>query len=162
LTGIALVILLTFGLSYQYIDWARLFNVSSQVAKDEARPAICVLVLCFAIAIPTNIVNRVQMALQRGFMASLWQCFASILALVCVLLAVHFRAPLPILVLCLVGTPIVAGALNSVLYFRLAAPDISPVPRFVSRIAIQTITKTGLLFFVIQIVATLLYASTAS
>ena len=159
LSVIALVAIALFCLSYSLVDWYRIFNVKTEVARGEAGPAMAVLVCCFALAIPVNIVQKVQMGLQDGFIASLWQCGASLMALAGVLFAIHRQAPLAWLVLAFVGAPLLAGATNSLSFFLRLAPDIAPSWRSLSVAATRSIAGVGLLFLVLQIVGALAYTS---
>ena len=74
LTAIAVVIVALFAGAYRFVPWFKLFNVTSQVARVDAAPALAVLIACFALAIPLGVIQRVQLELQKGFMANLWQC----------------------------------------------------------------------------------------
>ena len=159
LLAIAFCVLGLFVLIYPYVDWYRIFNVKTEIARREAAPAVAVLVTCFALAIPIMLVQRVQIGMQRGFMASLWQCASSVVALAGVLIAIHLQAPLPALVLAFLGAPLLIGVLNSSIFFLLLQPDIAPTRHKISRDAIKTIAKTGLLFLVLQVVAALTYTS---
>ena len=82
LSVIAIATLGLFFLCYPFVDWFRIFNVNTALAQREAAPTVAVFFTCFALSIPISIVQRVQIGLQRGFMASLWQCSASLTALV--------------------------------------------------------------------------------
>ncbi|MFZ1962463.1 MAG: oligosaccharide flippase family protein [Roseiarcus sp.] len=159
LSLIALVVIVLFSLSYPLVDWFRIFNVQTEIARGEAGPALAVLICCFALAIPVGIVQKVQMGLQRGFMASLWQCLSSLMALAGVLLAIHRQAPLPWLLLAFVGAPLLAGAMNSLTFFLRLAPDIAPSWRSISMPATRSIAGIGMLFLVLQIVGALAYTS---
>lgn len=159
LTVVAATILLGLLLVYPVISWARLFNVTSPQAQAEAGPAFAVFVGAFALAIPLSIVQRVQMGLQRGFIASLWQCLGSVLALIGVLMGVQLHASLPWLVAALTGFPLLASMLNSASFFVRSRRDIAPSPRHVSRALLRAIAKTGLLYFTLQLVAAVTYTS---
>ena len=52
LTGVAVIIGLAFALIYSHIPWARLFNVTSPLAVQEAGPAMAVFVACFTLNLP--------------------------------------------------------------------------------------------------------------
>jgi O-antigen/teichoic acid export membrane protein len=159
LSIIALVVIALFCMSYRFVDWYRIFNVKTEIARSEAGPAMAVLIGCFALAIPVGVVQKVQMGLQRGFMASLWQCLSSLMALAGVLFAIHRQAPLPWLVLTFVGAPLLAGATNSLSFFLRLAPDIAPSWRSLSVPATRSIAGVGLLFLVLQIAVALAYTS---
>jgi O-antigen/teichoic acid export membrane protein len=159
LAAIAASLAVAFALAYPFVDWAALFNVTSAEAKAEAGPATAALVACVLIAMPLGVVQRTQMGLQRGFMASLWQCFDSLVGLATVMVAIHFEAPLPYLVLGFAGAPQLANLLNSVVFFGWLQPDIAPRLGEASARLIRAIAGTGTLFLILQLVASLTYAS---
>jgi O-antigen/teichoic acid export membrane protein len=159
LSAVACLLIIVFGLAYPFVPWFKLFNVETAQARAEAGPALSVLLVCFALAIPIGIVQRVQMGLQRGFMASLWQCASSLLGLAGLLAAIHYRAGLPWLVFALAGSPLLAALGNSILFFYWLEPDIAPSARTISRAAASHVVQTGMLFFVLQIAVAVTFAS---
>jgi O-antigen/teichoic acid export membrane protein len=159
LSLIAVAILLLFAGAYHFVPWYKIFNVTSPGARADAAPALAILIACFAAAIPLGVVQRVQMGLQKGFMASLWQCFSSLLGLGGVVLAIYFQAGLVWLVLAFAGAPLIASLFNTIIYFGWLHPAVSPAPVSVSRRATMEIAHMGLLFFVLQIVSALAYTS---
>jgi O-antigen/teichoic acid export membrane protein len=159
LGAIAGAILLLFALAYSFVPWYHIFNVKLPRSQADAGPALAVLVTCFALAIPLNIVQRVQMGLQQGFAASLWQCLGSVLGLAGVVGAIHFRAGLGWLVAGFAGAPLLASLLNSLVFFGRQRRDIAPSPSQVSRQGTLRIAHMGMLFFVLQIMVTLTFAA---
>lgn len=159
LGAVAALLLLLFFTVYRHVPWPALFNVQTELARQEVGPAVAVFFTCFALAIPVTIVQRVQSALQRGFLAALWQCGASTLGLVGVIVAIHYQASLPWLVLAFVGAPLLASALNSLLFFGRMQPEIAPARNAVSREAGLQLVRTGGLFLVLQLVAAVAYSS---
>lgn len=157
LCSVGLFILTAFAISYSFVPWFRFFNVHSALAQREAGPAIAVFVTCFALSIPSNIVLRTQMGLQRGFVASLWQCLGSVVALCAVLLAILLNAGLPWLVLAFMGGPLVALTVNSLIFFGSMRPDLAPGWSFVRRSTAAEVARTGALFFLLQIAASISY-----
>jgi O-antigen/teichoic acid export membrane protein len=159
LSLIAAVIIIGFATAYPFVPWFRIFNVKTAHAQAEAGPALAAFICCFALAIPTSIVQRVQIGLQRGFMASLWQCGSSVIALIGVLTAIALHAGLPWLVLAYTGAPLLAAMLNSATFFGIVQRDISPNFRRASRRGAARVASTGLLFFVLQIMVSISYSS---
>ncbi len=159
LTLIGISVLALFWVIYPHVNWSGLFNVTTDIARAEAGPAAAVFVVCFAMAVPINIVGRVQMGLQKGFMANLWQCGSSLLALVGVLTAIWMQAPLPVLVLAYIGAPLVISALNTLVFYTIIAPDIAPAPALIAKDALRSIMGIGLLFLLLQVVGALTYMS---
>lgn len=159
LSLLSLGLLCLFGTVYDFISWATLFNIENNIARQEVGPAVAVFFVCFALAIPAAIVQRVQMALQRGFLSSLWQCLASMFGLVGVLVAIRQEAGLPWLVLGFVGAPLVASVLNSIVFFGKMQPEIAPARHAITRDSAIQLVRTGGLFLVMQMVAAVTYAS---
>lgn len=153
------MLLALFGLAYPFIEWPSVFNVHSPQARAEAGPAIAAFVVCYAVTIPLVVVQRAQMGLQQGFLASLWQCAGSLCALVAVLLAIGLQAGLPWLVLALTGAPLLAALLNTLYFFGVAQPGLRPNWASVSRLVCRAVAGTGALFFVLQLTAAVTYSS---
>jgi hypothetical protein len=128
--------------------WAELFNVESLAATEEAGPALMVFVICFALSIPTSIVQRVQLGLQIGFENSFWQIGGSILGLVLTLLGIYFEGSLPWLVAAMAGGPIIASVANGAWFF-LQQRELLPLVGHVTRDSIIRVSRTGLLFFIL-------------
>jgi O-antigen/teichoic acid export membrane protein len=159
LTAVACLMVFLFALAYPFVPWPRIFNVSSPLARTEAGPAWAIFVVCFLGAIPANLGQRVQGALQRGFVASLWQCAGSVVALLSVLLVIALKGGLVWLVLAYVGTPLLIGALNSAVYFGVVDPDLRPRWSLADRGQALHVVRVGLLFFFLQIAVSINYGS---
>jgi O-antigen/teichoic acid export membrane protein len=155
LTAICIALLTLFTISYHLIAWGNLFRVASTHARAEAGPAMIVFVTCFALNIPLDVVQRVQLGLQQGFRTNIWQVLSSLMALAGVILAIHLHASLPMLIVALAGAPILGTAMNAIYFFSISRPDLLPQWRMVSPEVISRITKLGGLFFVLQLVSAL-------
>ena len=159
LTGIAAALLALFAAVYAHVPWHAVFNVQGELARAEAGPALAVFAVCFACAIPLGVVQRVQMGLQQGFTASLWQCMGSLCALVGVLLAIHLQGGLAWLVLALAGAPLLAALLNSVHFYFRRQPGLRPRLAFFAAVDAQRLARMGALFFVLQVTVAVAYTS---
>ena len=159
LCAVALAILLAFAVAYAWVPWAALFNIKGEPARSEAGPAMAVFVICYVAAIPLGVAQRVQMGLQQGFAASLWQCAGSLCALAGVLLAIRSQAGLPWLVLALAGTPLLMALLNSLHFYGRSRPDLRPSFAAVNGTALRNVARAGALFFVLQLTVALAYTS---
>lgn len=153
------VLLVFFACIYPWVSWGRLFNVNTALASQEAGPAVAIFLTCFALSIPVGIVQRVQMALQLGYMSSLWQCAASVAGLMGVLWAIHVEASLPVLVAAFMGLPLVVGGVNALYFFGWVQPQIRPRWQAASRGVAREIFQVGLLFLVLQLVVAVAYSS---
>lgn len=159
LTAIAAGLLVLFVALYAHVAWHAVFNVQSELARAEAGPALAVFVACFACAIPLAVVQRVQMGLQQGFLASLWQCIGSLCALGGVLLAISLQGGLPWLVLALAGAPLMAALLNSLHFYLRSRPDLRPRLALFGAADAKRLARSGALFFVLQVTVAVAYTS---
>lgn len=159
LSAIAVFILAVFFLLYPWISWPHFFNVTSPHAVREAGTALTVFACCFALGIPLNAMQRIQLGLQEGFLSNLWQAAGSILALLAVLLAIYMRAGLPWLVLAFAGSPLLAAFLNGVFFFGRLHPELKPSLSQISLSSMREVAHIGLLFLVLQVSVALAYSS---
>lgn len=158
LMAIAVVLISGFACLYPYVDWARVFNAHSPLAQVEAGPGLFVFALFFSLNIPIGLVQRVQMGLQEGFRAYVWQLVGSIAGLCGVLIVVHCRGGLPWLLVALSGSPVAVAALNGILYFG-SHREVMPALQFVAADNTRKIGNLGFLFFVLQLVCALAFSS---
>lgn len=159
LTIVAAAILGVFTAAYPFVAWEAIFNARSELAVQEAGPASAAFFGCFAVAIPFGVVQRVQMGLQQGFTASLWQALGSLLALGGVLSVIWFQGGLVWLVLAFAGAPLIAASLNTLTFFGVSRRDLAPAAAHVSWPILRRIARTGLLFLVLQMVVAVAYGS---
>jgi len=155
LAGLAALLAVMFALCYPSIPWHRLFNVSADVGRQEAGPAMAVFFGCFLLGLPLGIVSRIQMGYQQGFMNAVWQAVGSLLTLACLLIAIWMRASLPMLVLALAGAPLLATALNSAMLFGRTMPWLKPTWSAASWQAARQLGQSGAMFLMLQICVSL-------
>jgi len=159
LSVMAVIILIILAISYPLVSWEKITNVHSPLAVAESGPAFAVFIAFFALAVPISLVQKVQFGLQESFIVSLWQCVGNFFGLLCLLLVIKFQGGLPWLVAALVGIPQIAAILNNIIFFRTKGRDISPRLSLVSRTVVIATVKTGLLFFVLQLVVSFAYGA---
>jgi O-antigen/teichoic acid export membrane protein len=151
LTSIAALIMILLAFTYRFIAWSTVFNVHSELAMHEANLALPIFIICFSLTIPAGLVQRIQTGLQEGFHASLWQGLGSVLALFGIVATTYLDGGLHWLVLALFGGPLVAAALNSVIFFGKQHPDLIPRRSEFTFKSGAEIAKLGSLFFVLQL-----------
>ena len=159
LTAIATALMALFAVAFAYVPWHAVFNVQGELARAEAGPALAVFLACFAFGIPLAVVQRVQMGLQQGFRASLWQCVGSVFALAGVLLTIKLQGGLPWLVLAFAGAPLLSALLNSLYFYIRSNAELRPRLGFFTSSTARHLANTGALFFVLQITAAVAFTS---
>jgi O-antigen/teichoic acid export membrane protein len=159
LAMVALVILTAFSLAYPFIPWPRVFNVKSQLAVQEAGPAMAVFVACFVLNLPLGVVQRVQMGYQEGFFNNLWEIAGKILGLLGLVLVIYLEAGLVWLVLAVSGAPVLAWLLNTLILFGFRRPWLRPRWNRASFTWAKKIFRLGILFFLLQVTFSLAFTS---
>jgi O-antigen/teichoic acid export membrane protein len=154
----ALILVVFIAGIYPFVDWAHLFNVTSAGARAEAGPAILTLVVCFACSIAVLIVPRVQLALQQGFISNLSVTIGLGVSLAGIWVVAAQRGSVAMLVLVMLGTPVVAAAVNGIIFFGRHR-QYRPSAAFVDRAAMRRILNTGLMFVALQLGTSLSFAS---
>jgi len=120
---------------------------------------VAIFVGCVLVNIPVGIVTRVQAGYQEGFSANLWQSVGSVMCLAALLLTIHFRGPLPTLVLAMAGTPILALLMNAVVLFGVQRRWLFPSWSYVTTEASKDLWRLGALFFTLQLAFAISYSS---
>ena len=156
---VAVVIALAFAVSYLVVPWASVFNVDTALAAREAGPAMAVLIGCFVVNVPLDVVQRVQLGYQKGFVNYMWQAAGSLIALAAVIVAIELRAGLPWLVLGLAGGPVLATFMNGVVEFGWVRPWLLPAWKRATRRTARVILNLGVMFLVLQLAVTIAFAS---
>jgi O-antigen/teichoic acid export membrane protein len=150
LLGIATVLIGLFAAVYPLVPWPRVFNVSSLTAAREAGPAVLVFLVCFALNMPLDVVQRVQTGHQEGFETNLWNAGGSLMGLACLLVAMHLNAGLPVLLLSLSGGGLLGILGNWAHQFGWVRPWLLPRWSFWDASAARKILGIGTMFFVLQ------------
>lgn len=151
LTGVALLLASAFAICYPSIPWDRVFNVSHEVGREEAGPAMAVFFGCFLVGLPLSVVNRIQTGYQQGFVSAAWQAVGSLLTLSLLLAAIWMRGSLPVLVLALAGAPVLATAINAGALFGRAMPWLLPTWSMADWQSAIQLSRAGFMFLILQI-----------
>lgn len=160
LGGLALLLVLASLMASPSIPWASWLAVDPrQLPAVELTRVMTVFVICLAVGIPVNVVQKVQLALQLGYLASLWQLAASAAGLLCLLVAVALRAPLSWLVAASLGTPSLVLAVGGVIFWTRQRPAERPTLVLAKWSHALELARWGALFFVIQVAGAVAFGS---
>jgi O-antigen/teichoic acid export membrane protein len=160
LLGLSVVLAMVFGAAYPFVPWPSVFNVGGQAAAGvgTAAAAFAVGIL---LALPLGAVQRAQIGMQEGFIASAWEAVGSLIGLGGVITAVAVGASLPYLVLAVAVAPALALAGNGLDLFYRRRSWLRPTLRRVDRVTGRRLLQTGSLFFVLQIAVAVAFESDA-
>lgn len=154
LSGIAILIVVAFLLT-PHSAWLTLFNIRSALAIKDIQSTVAVIVFSFAISLPFGVSQRVQIGFQEGYNNNLWQMGGSVLGLIGLLIAIHFRASLPWLVLSIAGAPACALLCNFAYQFGWARPWLRPRIASFRWSKCHELLRSGLVFCSITVFALL-------
>jgi O-antigen/teichoic acid export membrane protein len=159
LSVIALTLLVIFAVVAPHVPWYRLFNLDSTRARSEVFPALLVLWLVFTVGLPLATVEKIQLARQRGYISGVWQGSGALLSLGGLLLAIHFSASMPVLLLASGAGPLIGLIANGLVGLGQMRSLLIPRWKLVNRQVSLGLLKLGLLFFVLQLAVAVAYQS---
>jgi O-antigen/teichoic acid export membrane protein len=159
LCGIAVILAVPFYVLYLVVPWATFLNVSSHVSGQEIAAAAGVFLLSVLVNLPLGIVQRVQLAYQRGFLNGLWSAVGSLAALAALYAAIRQDLGLPWIVLALVSGPIIGNLLNGASLFWIQRPDLRPRWSQAAAESGRQLARVGFLFFVLQLTIAIAFQS---
>jgi O-antigen/teichoic acid export membrane protein len=157
LTAIALVLGVVFACAWPFIDWARVFNVHSDVAVNEIGGAMAAAVALFLVAFPLAAVEKVFAARQEGAVGNAWAAAANLASLGALLLVTRTRGGLALLVAALSGARLLVVAASALWLFGRRAPRLRPSFRRISRPSARRLIADGGHFLVVQLAALAIY-----
>lgn len=159
MTGISALLGLVLAISWHWIDWVSLFGLTSPVAVQQVGPAMVATAVIFLLSFPLSISQRVYIATQEGKLANGWQATGNVASLVALVIATQTRGGLAWLVVAVYGTTLLVDATSSLWLFRLRRRAIRPSFRLFSSDSVSALMNTGLKFFLIQIMALVVFES---
>jgi O-antigen/teichoic acid export membrane protein len=128
------------------IAWGALFGVSPGEV-----PGLEAAVACFAatilLAIPASIGQRIHMAYQQTWAASLTTGIGSLLSLLAVWVAADAGAGLPVLVAAMLGGTTVAYGIETAWVLGRSHRDLRPSRTHLDRTVVRRLFRTGSAFF---------------
>ena len=159
LLAVAVAFGLAFAVAYPFVDWPSLLQVRSPLAASEAGPTAAILFAVFLIAIPLGIVERVRLGYQEGFLNSLTGVAGGLIGLLALVVAITFKAGLPVLVLATSAPTLIALLINGGDLFRNRRPWLRPQLRLADRRVGIQLARVGSLFLVLQLAVAVAYQS---
>ena len=152
------IILGVFALTYPFLQWERILGVDDPADVQVARAAMIVLAVLFAVNIPLGLVQRLQYGLQRGYLNSVVQLTGSVTGLLLILAVIRLDLGLTGMVGMFLIAPMLATIAVAVWMMRKDR-DLVPDVSLVRLDAMKRLLQTGGMFFVIQMSASLAFAS---
>ncbi|MCX4181968.1 oligosaccharide flippase family protein [Enterobacter sp. HSTU-ASh6] len=159
LLTIAIVINIVFVISSSLLDWNAVLNLSAKVNHTSVKNALFAFIFCFSLNIVFSAVQKIQLAYQLGFLASVWQIIGSVFSLIFLFVFIHYRLEMAWLVFAVVGIPAIFQLLNF-LYFSFKVCKVNFIVfKYMKFSEMRYLLGAGGLFFALQISMALTYTS---
>ncbi|MDR1384746.1 MAG: lipopolysaccharide biosynthesis protein [Planctomycetaceae bacterium] len=123
---IALAFLLLFLLSYSFIPWKSLLNITSNELAKLAALVVLFVFIPQIIQMPFSIVQRVQLAVQEGYYTNIWQTAAALINLVSIIIITQLDLGIKVLIFIVSLIPIIMMILNWLSFFTIHHKDLYP------------------------------------
>jgi O-antigen/teichoic acid export membrane protein len=143
LSLISFILLGCLFLSYRYLPWQRILNLSSFENTLIAERCFVTLGFLFILNIPLSIVTKIFSAFQLSYITNAVQVLSSALSLIGLVAAIHFELDLPALVLIVAACPLL-GNLSLWLLLRRYLPWMRITSELLSRMALSRIAKSSI------------------
>jgi O-antigen/teichoic acid export membrane protein len=156
LFSISLLVAITTGLLWPFINWSALFNIHTELAKSEVNTAMFMAITIYLISFPLSIVNRTYTSLQRGQLANYWDMIANVASLGSLYVVTHTHGGLPWLVFAVSGTSLLVRIASSAWLFAYRR-ELTPSIKLINWSTAFQMMKPGIQFFFIQILALIVF-----
>jgi O-antigen/teichoic acid export membrane protein len=158
LTGVGAFTGLIALVSFRFIPWRSVFQVSTATSTQELQLA-CALTLGFLVLnFPLSMLQSIYSAYQDGYFANMWGIASNSLALAALVLVSRFHGGLPQLVLALSGTRAAVNVANSFFLFRRYY-WLKPSPFAVRWACVKRLFSLGSKYLVTQLASLGIYQS---
>ena len=158
LLAVAAVALGVLYLVRPFVPWSNLFNVHTALARTEAEAGATTFIVIFALSVPAGIIQRVQLGIQRGFTAGLWQCAASLFGLAGILVAIRMHSGVAGLIVAYFGAPLLTSLLNALIFYFALMPALRPGMRMAEMPLVKYLSASGANFLILQVTTPIIFS----
>ena len=155
----ALFMLSLFMLLSPFLDWSKLFKLTTPLAIIQVHEAMISLVILFAIGLPLVIVEKFQEGYQEGYYSNIWQSLGNLIGLFGILLVVYFKLGLTALIYATLGITILARLSNFIFQFYFKKKWARPRIKDINVKSIKNLLSMGIIFFIMNIFQVIGYNS---
>ncbi len=135
------------------IDWVEIMNARSDNAKAYVSAIVLAIILSKLISIPLSLIQRIQLAYQEGYDSDRWQCIASVLSLISIIVICRYDCGKISLIWVSSLIPVVIFVSNSVSYYSRKPIKVFSIS-LIDKNLMRNLLKTGLHFFLLSILTT--------
>jgi O-antigen/teichoic acid export membrane protein len=153
---IAVIFSSIFSLAYPQIAWEKIFNVTSSLAKADSGSTIIIIACLFLIRLIFSIPVNIYHSYQESYIYNFWEVFTSVISIASLIVAISYKATLPILVVAGFGGPILAAIFSAIHIFGWKRPWITPNLKHFRWDQGISLIRLGAQFWLVQIAAIVL------
>jgi O-antigen/teichoic acid export membrane protein len=157
LCGISAVLAAMLLVVVPWVGWQSLFGAEGVVESTTVRYAVLAAALCFLVGMPLSVVRQIYAGYQAGYVTNMVTAVGSVLTLGGVVLAIHWQASLPVLILVYGGAHLLLQAVNLAVVTRLRMPWLRLSLAQFSRGAVRRLSATSVPLFLFQVGALMLH-----
>jgi O-antigen/teichoic acid export membrane protein len=158
LTSISVVSGLAAAISFHWISWRAVFNVSAAVPNHELNVACAMTLAIFILGFPLSLEYSIYSAYQDGYLANIWSISSNSFSLLALVIVSRFHGGLPQLVFAVSGTRSLVAIANGVFMFR-RYPWLVPYPSAVRLASVRRLFQLGGKYMITQLAALGIYQS---
>ncbi len=158
LTGISLISGAIAAISFHWISWRAVFNVTAATPTHELNLACAMTLAIFILGFPLSLQYSIYSAYQDGYLANVWSIATNAFALVALVIVSRFHGGLPQLVFAMAGTRTLVAIANNVYLYR-RYHWLVPYPSAVRLSCVRRLFKLGGKYMVTQLAALGIYQS---
>ena len=158
LTSISLISGLVAVISFHWISWRAVFQVSAATSTHELNVACGLTLAIFILGFPLSLQYAIYSAYQEGYLANIWSIATNGLALLALVIVSRFHGGLPQLILAMAGTRTMVAMANNYYLFR-RYHWLVPYPSAVRSSCVQRLFKLGGKYMITQLAALGIYQS---
>jgi O-antigen/teichoic acid export membrane protein len=155
--AIAIILVAVFLILTPFINWERVFNLSSPTAKQDIEASIYVCWILFVLRLPLSIPGRIYGAYQEGYYYQLWSALGSLSSVISLITAIHIHANLPLLIVAYFGTLLIGDVFSTIHLFGFRRKWLIPKHKYFNWLQSKWLLKTGIQFWIAQISAILIF-----
>lgn len=154
----SVVVLVALGLGAAFLllfdelpkRWPSIF---ADPAVPEVSAALAVFVTCLLVQLPANLVQKIRIGLQEGYVNGIWNIASSGVVLVLLIAGITFQAGLPTLVLILSGGPVIVASAHTLQFFLTSGRSYLPRYCDLKVSVMKTMGTLGGAYLALQIIA---------
>ena len=116
------------------------------------KSAVVIFVSVYFVSLPVNVVLKVQIAIQKGYITSFYSMLGALLSLLLVMIGVSMKVSFVWLVFLFVAPGVVAQLINSFVFYFWNGSEYIPKFTFSLDAEVKCLLKNGLAFLFLQLI----------